>query len=39
MTAAGTFVDGGGYAYLYGDAFRELASNFGYVYANPNARR
>jgi hypothetical protein len=37
-TAADTFVNAGGYAYLYGDAFLELASGFASVSANPNAR-
>jgi hypothetical protein len=32
-------VQGAGYASLYGNAFLDLASAFGYVYANPNARR
>jgi hypothetical protein len=32
-------VQGPGYAELYGNAFLDLASNFGYVYANPSARR
>jgi hypothetical protein len=38
-TSADTFVDRGGYAYLYGDAFLELASGFASVTANPDARR
>jgi hypothetical protein len=39
MTAADTFVQAGGVAYLYGDAFFELASGFASVWANPLARR
>ena len=39
MTAADTFVDGGGYSYLYGDAFFALESGFASVWANPFARR
>jgi hypothetical protein len=39
MTSADTFVQGAGYAYLYGNGFLDLASAFGNVYTNPNARR
>ena len=39
MTAADAFQQGPSYAYLYGNAFLDLVSGFGYVYANPNARR
>jgi hypothetical protein len=38
-TAADGFIDGGTYAYLYGNAFSVLASNFGSVYVNPAAHR
>jgi hypothetical protein len=39
MTAADTFVNAGGYAYLYGDTFFELESGFASVWANPFAHR
>jgi hypothetical protein len=38
-TSADVFQQGGGYAYLYGNAFLDMANAFGYVYANPKARR
>jgi hypothetical protein len=39
LTAADTFVDAGGYAYLYGNAFLALESGFGSLIVNPAARR
>jgi hypothetical protein len=39
MAAADTYVNAGGYAYLYGSSFFELESGFASVWANPNARR
>jgi len=38
-TAADSFGQGGSWAYLYGNAFLDMVNSFGYVYANPNARR
>jgi hypothetical protein len=39
MTAADTYVNGGSYAYLYGDAFFTLEAGFASVWANPYAQR
>ncbi len=39
MTPADTFVDGGGYAVLFGGGFFDYAGGFASVWANPNAHR